>query len=350
MSAEFHTHVQTLATSVLLARIGDKSAATKAAARVAAAFHAAMRATRDPSAFERCTEASIVDCIGTSYETDLYPGGPNPVCYLVPQAPRAGATPELQWRITHRGLAALSQRAGFTIRAIPIDKRDRFVVSFGEVTEHTASPDSWPRSLDDLAGICVVVQQVGGAVLVRGWVPTPLIRQRMAKARDKGVWQEWPVEMAQKTAIKYAAARGELVSDSPELRAALEADVRGDAVDHGMDTADLVAASRTIPRALPDNGPPVDFTAENERLNRRERVVIEAQADEPAAQATAPTLTPTQAQIVAAVTSRGMARVHAESFLGKPASDWTAKDGKILQNELDRLAQAATPTPDAEGL
>lgn len=220
--------IQQTAQRQLAARLGTEEG-KRAAQSVVMAYLAAMTSARDPSAYLACSDASVAACVATSIDTGLHPGGPNPTVYLVPQASRRGEQPQLQWRITHRGLAILAARAGYAISAPAVGISDRVKVSLGEVIEHEADPAAWPESMGDLLGCALVVRRLDdGIVLCRAWLPRAAILQRRAKARDKGIWDEWPLEQAWKTTIKWGAARGLIPMDSPEMRAALAADARGD--------------------------------------------------------------------------------------------------------------------------
>jgi recombinational DNA repair protein RecT len=293
----FAVDVRNTAMRQLSASLGTE-AGKKAAQSLTMAFAAAARVARNPNALFECSPGSVAACVALSIETGLYPGGPNPTVYLVPQAARRGEQPELQWRITHRGLAILAERAGFVVRAVPVDVADHLKVSLGSVTEHESDPDSWP-TWETLRGVAVVVQKVStGATLATVWMPRKAIEQRRAIARDQGVWNAWSVEMSQKTAIKYVFSRGAVPTDSPELRAALEADARED-----RETIDVEATTvadkppkksiRTRLTGDSDPAPAPDFEAENARLNERE--TVDAQPDPKPTQTL--TLTPDESPV-----------------------------------------------------
>ncbi|HEX4935838.1 MAG TPA: recombinase RecT, partial [Gemmatimonadaceae bacterium] len=202
----------------------------------------------------------------------------NPTVYLVPQAPRKGAPPELQWRITHRGLSILAQRAGFGILAVPVGRQDHVRVSFGEAIEHDAAPDSWPESLDDLQGCILVVRRLSdGVIIARPWLPLAAIRQRAAKGRGGDVWAEWGVEQAQKTVIKWGFARGYVPIDSLELRAALDADNRGEVIDVSPSVQTQGSSVDRVRAALAP--PPIEIPTAPEP----ERVPVELDEEEQAA-------------------------------------------------------------------
>lgn len=286
---EFFGRVSAMANRQLSAILGSDKG-KQAAYKIAMAMLSAMRTSKTPRTFLDVTETSIADCIATSYETGLHPGGPNAVVYLVPQAPRQGAQPELQWRITHRGLAILAARAGFGILAVPVSKTDRLVVSFGEAIEHESDPAAWPETLADLQGCILVVRRISdGIVIARPWMPLAAIDQRRKKARDQNVWNEWPIEQAQKTVIKWAFARGYVPVDSIELREALSADTKGEIIDvaaqtmgtqpapgNGREALGLRSRGPERPAITEDTREQHNYTEEARRLDEeRERVPAE---------------------------------------------------------------------------
>lgn len=277
---EFAARVSGTANKQLQHILGT-DAGKRAAHTITMAMLSSMRTARDPSAFLKVTEASIADCVATSYETGLHPGGPNPTVYLVPQAPRKGEQPELQWRITHRGLAILAARAGYGILAVPVAATDKLKIEFGEVTVHEAAPDAWPEKLTDIVGGILVVRRISdGVVICRAWMPLRAILQRKNKSRDGSVWNEWPIEMTQKTLIKWGFARGYVPLDSPEMRSALEADDRGDVIDVRAESMGIVhevpvaasARQKVLGTGAPAGTAPA-FDTEPQR--ERERVPVD---------------------------------------------------------------------------
>lgn len=260
-----------------------------AADRLAMTFMAACRGARDPAAFMDCaidSPASVAACVNASWETGLYPGATNAPCYLVPQRPRRGEPLQLQWRINHRGVAILANKAGFHVRAVPVSIGDHLVVSYGEVVEHQADPEAWPTELSDILGLIVVVRRlVDGLVITRTWCPRGVVERRHKLAKTQMVWGSWPIEMAQKTAIKWAYNRGEIPMDSPEIQRALEADN----IDHTEDVLDdpdavldepvesMTSARSALgmaPQEIEDKGEPID---ELDGIDERpERVAQEA--------------------------------------------------------------------------
>lgn len=208
-------------------RLLGTEAGQQASQRITMGLLGAMHAARDPKAFFRCTDVSIASAIALSAQTGLLPGGPYPPVYLVPQAPRKGEQPALQWRLNHRGISMLAYRAGFAIRSIPIPTGDICRVMLGEIVEHVESDDEPPTTLADLKGVAVVVRDLErGRDIARCFVSRATIERRRALSRDLeyGPWKTWPVEMAQGVAIRYLLARGSIPMDSAELSVALAAD------------------------------------------------------------------------------------------------------------------------------
>jgi len=221
-SVTLRARVQRMASTMLLDMVGEDRA-KEASARVAMAFAAAHRAARNPADIERCSPESIASAVALSALTGLMPGGAMPGVWLVP---RSG---QLQWMISHRGLTTLCRRAGYQLSTCVVGTADHIAVEFGEVTEHRVAVGNEATGLDDLAGVIVSCKRLAdGAVLGRYWLSGADVRKR-ARARGAGpVWKSWPLEMAQKTAIKWACARGLVPIESIELDQALAADTRAE--------------------------------------------------------------------------------------------------------------------------
>ena len=243
--------VEKSAASMLVSMVGEERA-REAAGRVALAFDVARRAAKDPAALESCSPASVGACIAASALTQLYPGGPSPEVYLVP---RQGA---LQWSLTHVGMGRLAARQGYHLSAVPVHIADRLVVRLGQVVEHEQDPRQSPASLADLQGVAVVLRRISdGVTLSTAWVPLGVIEARR-KAKGAGpVWNQWPVEMALKTAIRYVYARGGLPLTGDDWRAAVAADAEPEVVD-------VVSAPTNARRALGLSAPVVEVEPEPE--------------------------------------------------------------------------------------
>lgn len=199
---------------MLIAQVG-KERATQAASRIGLALAAAVRSARDPSAIMSCSRGSIVQCVASACAVDLYPRANNSPVWLVPKKG------ELQFWLSHIGIATLAQRAGIALRPVVVHQGDDWAVEFGDVTHHVAHEEA--IELADLAGVYVVVKRIAdGAVIGTPWVPATLIQRR--RRMGGPVWNTWPIEMAMKTAIKYLVARGIIVIDLPEMALAMDAE------------------------------------------------------------------------------------------------------------------------------
>lgn len=236
----FRKNASAIATQMLAGE--DPEKVQKAANKVSRAFYKAVAGARNPQTWANLRPESVAEAVANSVDTDLYPGGPMPQVYLVPQS---GA---LEWRITHRGLTELCRREGYAVRAVPVHRDDHLRVSFGEVTEHEADPRRSPSSLDELLGVIVVVRKVSEAHSEKLWMSIDDIERRRQTSRmgNKGPWKDWPVEMAMKTAILYHAARGSLPTSSSLQRA----------VDAEYVKVESEPVTRSQPRALPMHDDP----------------------------------------------------------------------------------------------
>ena len=217
--------VQGMANAMLVDMVGETKAA-EAGARTALAFAAAHRAAKDPSQIERCSPESIAACVATSALTGLMPGGPNPLCWLIPKGG------QLTWMPSHRGLTVLAQRAGYQIVPVAVGPCDDLVVEFGEVVSHSQDYQNPPTGLGDLQGVIIVVKRiVDGVTFGRYFIPGSDIVKR-SKARGAGpVWKDWPIEMAMKTAIKWVFSRGLVPCEGIELTQAITQDNAAERVE-----------------------------------------------------------------------------------------------------------------------
>lgn len=257
-------------------------AGKKAAQTVTMSFLSAMRMSKDKSDWLKVTEASIATCVATSADTQLFPGGPYPKVYLVPQPVRRGEAPELQWRINHRGLSELYSRAGINVMAVPVGKKDHLKIAYGEACEHESDPTWWPSGKDDMVGVILVVRRIAdGLIISRAWCPLAVIEARrlVSRQKDGTFWSDWYVEMAQKTAILWGHSRGYIPTDSPELRAAMEADLHGEALDvpyqpkrtEGPTGDAAIGLQRTEPKLLAED---IGNGLAEEEDNRKPELVV----------------------------------------------------------------------------
>lgn len=201
-----------------ISRMLGSEAGAMAASRVAMAFRQAAATAKDPSALYRCSGESIGACVAMSAGTGLMPGGAFAQVYLVPK----GGT--LGWWITHRGIIELARRAGYQIRATPVYHGEAF--EFGEDEgglriAHTPDIDATHKP-ETLRGVLVRVyetathRQIDALFVNRAEIEKRRMKSQM---RDSGPWADWYVEMAIKTAVKYAAGRGVIAFDDSGLQA-----------------------------------------------------------------------------------------------------------------------------------
>lgn len=206
---QFGRTVSALAEKGLQEMFGSENGRA-AAARVAVAFRAATAAAKDPSSLYKCSPESVASCMALSAMTQIMPGGPYPGCYLVP---KAGA---LGWWISARGIKTLAQRAGQTIHTFPYFTFD--AVDIDEF-EQTMRLDKGEGDRDDYSKLMGIVVLVRDATTGAKRAMVNITREQIEKRRKKSTqpngdsWRDWPMEMALKTAIKYAAARGDVVFD-----------------------------------------------------------------------------------------------------------------------------------------
>ena len=268
---DFKLNVNRMAGNLLTQWVGEERAA-EATGRILAAFSASAMSARDPRDFYACTPVSVAQCIATAALTGIMPStGATALAYLVPQRARRGEAPQLQYMLSHRGIAALAKRAGMLIYAIPVGHDDKLEVSGGEVVEHSADIDNPPTTLKELRGCIVIVKaSETGMVLFRGWVPMKLIEARRAESRSAGSsyspWSRWPVEMSQKTALHYAIGRAWVVIDDAEAVRALQAEQSTAVIDTTAAPARsglaALGLSEEEPKALQDHGEEDDFDAD----------------------------------------------------------------------------------------
>lgn len=231
------------ATKLLEQWVGAERAA-EAKGRITSAFQASAMAARNPTDFYNATPASIAHCVAIAALTGMMPGtGAAALAYLVPRRPRKGEPPQLQYQLSHRGLAALARRAQLVLLALPCGLRDVLEVTDGEVTRFEPQIDEPPLSWEELRGIVIVVKTSAGQVLFRGWVAKRLIEIRRNGsdsyqfalkndwARRTDPWHVWPVEMSMKAAMHYAVSRGWAVIDDTEAVRALSLDGGSDVID-----------------------------------------------------------------------------------------------------------------------
>lgn len=226
--AQFAARVQTYALD-FLAAIAPPDKVQQAAGRIGLALRKA--AIKQPKLYS-CDAKSVANAIAMSALTGIYPGGAKPLVDLIPRGT------SLEWQISARGLQALAQRVGgWIITATPVHVEDVYEVTLGTVQEVKHVPcGKGATTKQDLAAVYVVGSHKDWPRVI---VPVPLDTiWRRSSGTD--VWQKWPVEMAQKTAVIYAISRGHF--------GALEAEPEFSAIADYQDTHRESAPARPSAR------------------------------------------------------------------------------------------------------
>jgi phage RecT family recombinase len=224
-----------------------KSEVVRAMDRVVAAIRA--MAAKNARLYE-CSPASVGRAVALCALTGLMPGGALPEVDLIPRRNKSGTT--LDWQIGWRGYKALAAKAGCRVSP-PVAVYDGDLFEWEEgfdrrLVHHPDPTAGGYGTWDALVGVYVIVAFRDGS---RDWLfmPRALIEARRAKSQswkdNEGPWIDWPIEMAQKTAVRYAGQRGLLQFEVEGSFAAGE--------DGKHDIIEAEPAKR--PTALPDYNP-----------------------------------------------------------------------------------------------
>lgn len=241
-AADFRTRAMTIAGAFIRDWVGDERA-KEAIGRITTAISASAASARNPSDFYECTPSSIAKVIAISALTGIMvSSGQSALAYAIPRRPRKGEQPQLQYQLSHRGIAALAKRAGLSLVAYPIGTKDMIEVDeAGEIVIKGRDIDNPPLSEEELRGVLVITRSYStGVVISKGFVAKAVINKRREIsdsyqyalknewAKESDPWHKWYVEMAMKTAMHYSIARGWCVVDDTEAVRALHADSAGD--------------------------------------------------------------------------------------------------------------------------
>ncbi len=257
-----------------LTRIFTGPDGAKAAAGVALAFRSAVAQSEQPDALLNCSPTSIAMCVANSARYRILPGGSNPGVYLVPKGGQLG------WWLTHRGMCALVERTGKHLDVKPVFTFDKFEIEYGLNPRLVHVPGKGAKGWDTLAGVYVIVRDIQtNRAIDMLYMERDEIAERRRAAGTQKVWNNWPIPQAMKTAIKYAIARGMVVLDE-ESRGVLSADAEAaDVIDTTATVVPQSAAARLdAALGIGQDPEPVDYAAENARLNERERVATTVDA------------------------------------------------------------------------
>ncbi len=240
--AEFRQRSTQIASTFLRDWVGEERA-REATGRIATALSASAAAAKNPQDFYDCTPQSIAKVIAISALTGIMVStGQGALAYAIPRRPRKGEPPQLQYQLSHRGIAALAKRADLSLVAYPISYADTVDVDeSGEIVIRSRDIDNPPQTEEHLRGVMVLVRSIEtGVVLSRGFVAKTIINTRREQsdsylyaerndwAKESSPWHKWYTEMAIKTAMHYAIGRGWCVIDDTEAIRALSVDAEGD--------------------------------------------------------------------------------------------------------------------------
>lgn len=205
---DFREAVSAVVKGALVTALGDEEGA-KRAVRFQLAFQSAAQA--NPQILN-INPDKVGRALAMCLMADLAPGGHHPEVWLIPKGGDL-----LCWLAPH-GLRTLARRAGAFLQEIPVWRGDE---AGGELAARTVAgggiyvpkPHADRRSLADLVGFYVVVRDELGARVE--WLSQQDIMQRRNVASTKSIWDAWPIEMARKTALKYAFNRGMIATERP---------------------------------------------------------------------------------------------------------------------------------------
>ena len=127
-----------------------------------------------------------------------------------------------------------------------------------------------PESYADLLEVVVVVRDDSGRLVGVERVSKHQIEARRRKSAmgNAGPWKDWPLEMADKTAIKYAVNRGIIIINDRDAREIMAKDEE--------DSNVVLDAPAALPKQIATNDPLEMLDAPA----RREPVPVEASQEE----------------------------------------------------------------------
>jgi recombinational DNA repair protein RecT len=243
---KFRADAASIASGLLKDWVGEERAA-EAIGRVSVALAASAASSKKPEEFWDCTPESVGRVIAISALTGIMPStGATALAYAIPRRARQGEPPQLQYQLSHRGIAALAKRSGLHLLAIPIGHNDTIEPDAnGVVRVLNRDFDNPPIEEKDLRGVQVLVRDIEtGHVLASEFLAKKIIDKRRSVsdsyqfaekprnewAKESSPWHVWYVEMAMKTAMHYAISRGWCVVDDTEAVRALSIDASEDVV------------------------------------------------------------------------------------------------------------------------
>jgi|TARA_R100000084_G_scaffold35354_2_gene14098 phage RecT family recombinase len=220
---QFRNVVESKASDFLQAMVGTENG-LQAAGRVALAFR---QAAQTNDRLYGCDPASVAQAVALSAMTGLMPGGPLPDVYLLPRGK------SLQWQVSHRGFSKLAAKNGVRLRTKAVFDTDEFHVIEGTEPNLRHVPDlNAEQSWTTLKAVYVVAFYQDGTkdfVVIR----KADIEKRRANSdaykrnKNQSPWGQWPIEMALKTGLRYAFARG-IVPMNDDMQNAYDHDGKQD--------------------------------------------------------------------------------------------------------------------------
>lgn len=216
-AAQFLTVCEGMALRTLKQMLGDDEG-KKRGAVFALAFQAAASGAKDGGkALYACAPDSVAMALVNSIITGITPGGPAAGCYILPKDGRC------QWWINHRGMIQLARQSGMRVsvrRCYEGDVVDIWEGTTGLEIRLPVPRRDAPESYEDLLEIVVVVRDDSGRLVGVERVSKHQIeaRRRKSMMANAGPWKDWPLEMADKTAIKYAVNRGIIIINDRDAR------------------------------------------------------------------------------------------------------------------------------------
>lgn len=344
---QFGVQVTNLAERELVNLFGSEQGKA-AAARVALAFRAAASTAKNPNDFYDCSPTSVASALATSAFTQIMPGGPFTGCWLIPK--KVNGVQTLNWWINHRGIKTLARRAGQAIEAIPYFTGDEVVIRRGQnwsvdVLEGECSDRD---SFAQLEGFVYYVTDLqSGMLLAARKVSKALILKRKAKGQAGNVWTEWPMEMAEKTVIKFAAGRGDVFFDDVGNMALSR---EAEAIDVPSERVSTERVTNTpAARAIADAGRVNEIPDQREAVEQERNE--EADAEEEQIRAPRRANAADIARTVTAAKTFGLSIRDLEARVQRGSDAWTDDDLSDLGTMLReaRAAKSSKPVTDDEG-
>lgn len=222
-AAQFLKVCEGMAIRTLKQMLGDDEG-KKRGAVFALAFQAAASGAKDGGkALYGCAPDSVAMALVNSIITGIMPGGPAAGCYILPKDGRC------QWWINHRGMIQLARQSGVRVsvrRCYEGDVVDIWEGTNGLEIRLPVPRRDVPESYEDLLEVVVVVRDDSGRLIGVERVSKHQIeaRRRKSMMANAGPWKDWPLEMADKTAIKYAVNRGIIIINDRDAREVMARD------------------------------------------------------------------------------------------------------------------------------